>query len=113
MNNYVQRGHVVTVTAPGDRASGAWVEVGELTGIAAHAALSGEDVEIIVKGVVDAPKDGGAINLNAPVYLGTGIAATGTASTRPEVGISLLAAESGDATVRMLLVPTVRGSVAG
>lgn len=52
MKNFVQKGDVITVTAPAALASGDGVLVGSLFGVATNAAASGAPVEILMEGVV-------------------------------------------------------------
>ena len=54
--NFVQDGKFVTVTAPANVASGAFVKVGSLFGVAVTAAASGAPVAIQIDGVHDLPK---------------------------------------------------------
>jgi predicted RecA/RadA family phage recombinase len=56
MKNFVQPGAQVRVTAPYNTAAGQGVLVGSLFGIAADAALSTEEVEIVTEGVFDIAK---------------------------------------------------------
>lgn len=56
MKNYIQDGDTVTVTAPYALASGAGCLVGTLFGVAANAAASGADAEILTEGVFELPK---------------------------------------------------------
>ncbi|MDP0929012.1 DUF2190 family protein [Paracoccus onubensis] len=54
--NFVQPGHVVTLTAPGAVTSGALVQVGMLVGVAQFDAASGAPVELAVEGVHELSK---------------------------------------------------------
>lgn len=56
MKSYIQEGDVLTLTAPYDVASGAGLLVGTIVGVAAHAAISGAEVEVCVEGVVEVAK---------------------------------------------------------
>jgi predicted RecA/RadA family phage recombinase len=56
MKNYVQKGDHLTLTAPYDVVGGAGVKVGALFGVAQAAALTGEQVTIVRKGVFDLAK---------------------------------------------------------
>lgn len=69
MKNHVQKGDIVTVTAPADVASGAGVLVGLLFGVAVRSALSGAQVDIATEGVFTLPKATGAgINEGVRVF---------------------------------------------
>jgi predicted RecA/RadA family phage recombinase len=57
MKNFIQRGDMITVTAPtGGVTSGQGVLVGSLFGVAATTAAEGESVEIDTVGVYELPK---------------------------------------------------------
>ncbi len=57
MKNFIQRGDMITVTAPtGGVTSGQGVLVGNLFGVAAKTAAEGESVEIATVGVYELPK---------------------------------------------------------
>lgn len=57
MKNFVQAGDSITVPAPAAVASGAGVIIGSLFGVAQAAAASGEDVVLLLEGVVTLPKE--------------------------------------------------------
>jgi len=56
MNNFVQKGHSITIPAPYAVASGGLVIYGTLVGVAVHAAAEGEQVTIEREGVFTLPK---------------------------------------------------------
>jgi predicted RecA/RadA family phage recombinase len=57
MKNFIQRGDMITVTAPtGGVTSGLGVLVGNLFGVAATTAGEGESIEIATVGVYELPK---------------------------------------------------------
>jgi predicted RecA/RadA family phage recombinase len=58
MKNYIQPGHVLTLAAPYDVASGQGLLVGAIFGIATHDALEGAEVETQLTGVVEIAKVG-------------------------------------------------------
>lgn len=68
MKNYVQRGDVITATAPANVTSGDGVLVGLLFGVATRTVLSGAPVELQTEGVVTLPKATGAINEGVRVF---------------------------------------------
>lgn len=62
MKNFVQNGHMITVTAPaGGIKSGAGMIVGNLFGIATMDAAEGKNVEMATTGVFDLPKAPAAV----------------------------------------------------
>ena len=107
MKNYVQRGDVLTVTAPANVASGAGVVIGSLFGVAQRAALSGEQVEIVTKGVFTMPRatgGGTAWAVGDRLYWdATNGVLTKTASSHKLVGVAVAVAADGDATGRAYL----------
>lgn len=94
MKNYVQPGNIITVTAPVDTASGDGVLVGSIFGVAAIAALAGNDVEIDLVGVYDLPKvPAQAWTQGAPVYWdATAKNVTTTATNNTKIGVATLPA---------------------
>ena len=62
MQNYIQNGHVITVTTPaGGIASGEATIIGNIFGVAAYAAAVGEPVELATTGVYQLPKATAAV----------------------------------------------------
>jgi predicted RecA/RadA family phage recombinase len=106
MKNFIQRGDMITVTAPtGGVASGQGVLVGNLFGVAATTAAEGDSVEMATVGVFELPKPASAAIAagnriawdNAAkqmVRLGTGLY---------PIGIATLARDNGTITVRVRL----------
>lgn len=79
MQNLVQTGDVVSLTAPAAVASGAGVLVGTIFGVAVNSAASGAAVELRLTGVVELPKVGAqAWTEGAAIYW---IAADGACTT--------------------------------
>lgn len=104
MKNFVQSGQVITLTAPADVTSGQLVKVGSLMGVAQADAVSGTDVECVVYGVFDLPKATGAVSQGAKVYWdATNSVVTTTATGNTLLGAATQAAQSADATARVLL----------
>jgi predicted RecA/RadA family phage recombinase len=105
MRNFVQRGKVLSVTAPYDVMSGGGVKVGSLFGIAACHAANGMPVEIERTGVFDV----GAVMVDtgsqgAKIYWdNTARKMTTTATNNTLVGALTTAKGSSDATARVLL----------
>ncbi|HWP25926.1 MAG TPA: DUF2190 family protein [Xanthobacteraceae bacterium] len=106
MKNFIQRGDMVTVTAPtGGVTSGQGVLVGNLFGIAAKAAAEGESVEIATVGVYELAKLASAL-----IAAGDRVAWDNTAKQvvlpatgMVPVGIATFAAGNGVTTVRVRL----------
>jgi len=106
MKNFIQRGDMITVTAPtGGVTSGQGVLVGNLFGIAATTVGEGADVEIATVGVYELPK-----LVSAVIAAGARVAWDDTAKQvvlpatgMVPVGTATLAAGNGVATVRVRL----------
>lgn len=101
MKNFLQPGDTITVTAPYDVDSGGGVLVGDIFGVAAFAAKSGETVEIKTTGVFEIAKT----SAQAWSSVGTAIywdnsnkVVTSTASTNKLIGVNLAAADNPSAT---------------
>ena len=69
MRNYLQNGHVITVTAPTSGiASGDGLLIGSIFGIAAYASSEGDPVELATTGIYQLPKESTAVlTVGAPV----------------------------------------------
>ena len=105
MKNYVQEGKTITVTAPAAVASGQFVTVGAIRGVAAFDAAQGEPVEVATEGVFTLPKVA-ADNIGVGDLLyWTGTACTKTAGTgsKPLVGVATKAAAVNVTTVQVKL----------
>ncbi|MBX9926000.1 MAG: DUF2190 family protein [Hyphomicrobiaceae bacterium] len=106
MKNFVQRGDVITVTAPtGGVTSGQGVLVGNLFGVAATTVAEGASVEMATVGVYELPK-----LVSAVIAAGARVAWDNTAKQvvvpgtgMVPIGIATLAAGNGVATVRVRL----------
>lgn len=109
MKNYVQKGDVVDVTVGADIASGVALKVGSLFGVTQKAAKSGETVGLVREGVFDLPYGVAATAAVGDLIYwdDTGKTVTKTSSGNTKVGICMKAAASADATMRVLLVPTI------
>lgn len=100
MMNYVQRGHVVTVTAPAAVSSGDFVVVGALYGVAATDAVQDAEVEIALEGVFEFPVTG--LSQGDVVYWDADPGElTATATDNVRVGVAI--ADSGATTTRVRL----------
>jgi len=107
MKNFVQEGKTITVTAPADVASGAYVVVGAIRGVAAYDAASGDPVEVVTEGVFTLPKK--AADVVAPGALLYWDAANGYLTitegtgSKPLAGVAVQAAGNGATTVNVKL----------
>lgn len=105
MKNLVQKGENLTLAAPYDVASGAGVKSGLIFGVAAGAALSGADVDLVTVGVFDLPKvSTDVFAVGAAVYWDdTAKLMTSTTSGNTKIGVAVKAAAnpSGNVTVRL------------
>lgn len=114
MNNFVQNGNRITVTAPYAVSSGGGCKVGGSFGIAAFDAALSANLEIATAGVYDLVKDASTFTDGAAVYWDdTAKKATSTVSTNMKIGAATLTqpggapaalgGATGDATVRVRL----------
>ena len=103
--NYVQEGNALDYTPSGaDVASGDFVLIGTIGGVAKTAIADGKTGAVHVRGVFSVPKASGAVNQGAKLYWNsTNSNLTTTASGNTIVGVAAEAAASGDATVKVLL----------
>jgi predicted RecA/RadA family phage recombinase len=105
MKNFVKSGDTVTLTATAAVESGAFVKVGQVIGVAAYSADTGEEVEAKLTGVFDLPKVAGAISAGDPLYyvIATKNLTKTSAAGLTLVGVAVADAGAGDATVRARL----------
>ena len=121
MQNYVQKGNTLTVTAPYALLSGGGCQVGNVFGVSVNNQNPGDSSELVVEGVFDLAKDGSTFVSGAKVYwdnnqqLTTANTLTATGGSTKEIGFAVLDQASGtaapggattDFTVRVRLVPT-------
>ncbi len=119
MKNFVQNGDTITVTAPAAVASGDFVQVGRIRGVAVASAASGDPVELQTVGVFDIPKTGSEefATVGLPVYVvlsGNGVKTVTTASTTANVLVGINLATSGAVTgnLRVKLMPSASNQTA-
>ena len=119
MENPVQKGDTITVTAPSAVASGDFVQVGRIRGIAVASAASGALVELQTVGVFDIPKTGSEefATVGLPVYCvlsGNGVKTVTTASTTANVlvGINLATSGAVAGNLRVKLMPSASNQTA-
>ena len=109
MKNYVQRGDVLSLTAPYAVASGGGFLVGSLFAVATSAAGNAEAVEGAMTGVYDLAKvSAQAWTVGAKIYWDdTAKACTTTSSGNTLIGVATAAATNPSATGRVRLNGTV------
>jgi predicted RecA/RadA family phage recombinase len=119
MKNHIQDGDTLTVAAPATVASGDFVQVGRIRGIAVTSAASGADVELKTTGVFSIPKTGSEAfaTVGLPVYCvlsGDGVKTVTTASTTANVLIGINVATSAAAPGNLLvkLMPSASNQTA-
>jgi len=106
MQNFIQNGHIIRVTAPaGGIASGEGLIVGSIFGIAAYSSTEGDPVELGTTGAYQLPKASAAV-----VTVGSRVAWDNTAKNinvpgagRFPVGIATEAAGNGVTSVAVRL----------
>lgn len=112
---FLKPGDVVTMTAPAAGAtSGVLINIGQLIGVALNSATVGLPFEMGVTGVYTVGKTSALqIDIGDTVYLDpVNFVVNKTSAAQKEVGIAVSAAANPSPTVEVLLVPTVRTSVA-
>ena len=105
MKNYVQEGKTLTVTAPSAVASGQFITVGAIRGVAAFDAAQGESVELATEGVFTLPKVAADSIAAGDLLYWTGTACTKTAGagSKPLVGVAVKPAAANSTTVQVKL----------
>lgn len=104
MRNYVQNGDILTVPAPRDLASGEGCLIRGLFGVSSGKVLTGDDADLVTRGVFTLPKATGALDIGQVVYWDdTAKKVTGTASGNTRIGLATSAALSGAATAAVKL----------
>jgi len=126
MQNYVQRGNTLTVTAPYALVSGGGCQVGNIFGVSVNNQNVGDSSELVVEGVFDLAKDGSTFTSGAKVYwdntqqLVTANTLTAAGVANKEIGFAVLDQANGvaapggqaaDPTVRVRLNPLSFGPV--
>lgn len=102
--NFIHEGDVLNYTAGANIASGQFVLIGAIGGVAIAAIANGATGAVRVKGVFSVPKATGAVTQGAKLYWdATNSVLTTTASGNTIVGVAAAAAQSGDATAQILL----------
>jgi predicted RecA/RadA family phage recombinase len=105
MKNFIQEGKTINVTAPAAVASGQFVTVGAIRGVAAFDAASGDPVELATEGVFTLPKVAADSIVPGDLLYWNGSACTKTAGTgsKPLVGVATKPAAVNSTTVTVKL----------
>lgn len=105
MKNYVQAGKSLTLPAPAAILSGDVVVIGEIRGIAAGNAATGEDCDVVTEGVFELPKVAAdEFAIGDPAYWdGTAKRVTSTASGNTKIGVAVAAAAVASGVVNVKL----------
>jgi len=104
VNNYIESGDSLALTAPYDVLSGGGFQVGVMFCVAAGDAISGAAVEGATEGVYDLAKDSSVFAQGARVYWDNSAkACTSTVGSNVVVGVAVVAALTGNASVRVRL----------
>ncbi|MBJ7533319.1 DUF2190 family protein [Rhodomicrobium vannielii ATCC 17100] len=102
MRNYIRRGDVIRTTAPAAGSeSGQGLLYGAIFGVAC--AASGDDIELVLKGLFELAKGMGAIGAGAKVYWEADSVVTATATGNTLIGVAVAAAAEAAATARVRL----------
>lgn len=110
MKNWNSPGEHITLPAPTDVSSGAFVAVGAISGVAQTAAAAGEDVVLVRRGVFDLPKVAAeAWSIGVRIYWDATAKVMTTIDTdNTLVGAATALAAGGSATGRVLLDGVIR-----
>lgn len=99
MKTFIQNGDMITIAAPANVSAGQLCRVGQLAGVAATAALSGQPVEIATEGVFDVTKAGSQAWTVGQAIYGVGtttlVATTATTTGNIFLGVAVAAVGSG------------------
>jgi predicted RecA/RadA family phage recombinase len=115
MKNFIQPGDVVSMTAPtGGVVAGRGVLIGQLFGVATSTVAQTLPFEMATQGVFELAKTSALqIDIGDVVYWDdTAKVVNKTSAAQKEVGYAVSAAANPSATVKVLLCPTPRTSVA-
>ncbi len=68
MKNFKAEGNVLTATAGADYDSGDGVVIGDRAGVVCHDVVSGNEMEVMIEGVVELAKTNVAMNIGEKLY---------------------------------------------
>ncbi|MCC7482769.1 MAG: DUF2190 family protein [Hyphomicrobiales bacterium] len=105
MKNYIQTGDNLTLPAPYDVDSGDGALVGSIFGVAAGDAATGEDVDLVTRGVFELPKTSAlAISVGDKLYWdNTAKLVNKTSTDNTLIGVAVSAAVNPSGTVNVRL----------
>lgn len=107
MKNYVQKGETLTLAAPDDVTSGQIVAVGNLIGVAAGDAASGDDMDLVTLGVFTLPKTStDAVAVGDVLYFDAAngvVALDDDSGANARIGLAVTAAGNPSASVKVKL----------
>lgn len=113
MKSFIQPGVNITVAAPANVASGEYVAIGSLGGVAAGAADSGADLDLVTEGVFDIAADaqdifavGARVHYNTSAKVAESAENSNSAATIA-IGVCVEAKGAGQTTVRTRLTQPV------
>lgn len=117
MQNLVQPGRTITVTAPANVESGEGVLIGQLFGVAAGDADNGASLDLVTEGVFSLPKESADVfaSVGLPVYWEptaklvrshSDTDSNSSGDTAALVGVTVEAAGTGVTTVKVKLAPS-------
>ena len=104
MRNFIQPGKVVTAVATASVASGQFVKIGSIFGVAATNAMVGEEFELALGEVYEFPKPAAEVwAFGDEIYMDPNGIATKVATDNTKVGVAVVAAanQSGVGRVRL------------
>jgi predicted RecA/RadA family phage recombinase len=116
MKNYVSKGKTVSVTAPANVASGEYVSIGSLGGVAAGDAANGADLDLTCEGVFDIQKRASNVFVtgqrvfyspSAKLAISATDEDSNSAADEVLIGVAVAAAGAGATSVRTRLTQPV------
>jgi predicted RecA/RadA family phage recombinase len=97
MKNFKAQGNKITIEAPGNVVSGTPAVLEDRAGVYEGSADTGEDVVVLLEGIVELAKSAEAFAAGEKLYWNAGSSfVTSTASTNKPIGWSAAAAATGD-----------------
>ena len=106
MQNFDAQGNSIKITTGAVYTSGLGVEIGDRAGVAAHAAASGVELEVLLEGIVTLAKTNVAVAVGEKLYWDDAdgnVQKDGDSGTNKAIGWATEAAASGVATIGVKL----------
>lgn len=108
MKNYISTGATLVVAAPYALTAGQGFKVGDLFGVAQDNAASGDQTLMVRDGAFELAKDTSAPAQGGIAYWDDAAKKiTTTATSNKKIGLFIAGAVTGDATCRVVLVPSI------